>query len=459
MKLATRLSLLLTVLIGAPCWAQPAASPLKPYLKEEATTLLLVNTRLIDGTGASTREKVSVLIDDGRIVRIAKSIAAPASTKRIDLAGHTILPGLVMMHEHINYFSGSSVWNAMPSSVPKLLLAAGVTSARTAGAEAPQIDLNLKRRIDSGRAVGPRLFVTGAYLNGPAGDFLGDTVVTTAEEAAAVTNYWGKQGATSIKVYSAIDPKALAGAVVAAENRGMHVAGHLGEITCLDAAEAGIHTIEHSLTSCAKDFGVAPDGIGQFRYDPTSAAAQRLVSLLVERKIAIIATPPTTGRFERSDEELSMLSPDQRARHAELIKNRPPWLPSAEDAANWDKAHRDFERHFVASGGRLLIGGDASDFGAVPGYADQAAIIALVKAGFTPLRVIRFATRDAADFLGEGDRIGTIAVGKVADMLIVHGAPDRNIEDIRKVAIVIKDGRAYDPEKLRVAAKGKLGLQ
>ena len=106
-----------------------------------------------------------------------------------------------------------------------------------------------------------------------------------------------------------------------------------------------------------------------------------------------------------------------------------------------------------------MIGADASDFGAVPGYADHAAIIALVEAGFTPLQAIRFATHDAADFLGEGDRIGTIAVGKVADMLIVQGAPDRNIDDIRKVAIVIKDGRAYDPEKLRAAAKGKLGLE
>lgn len=458
MTLAARLSLLVALFAGMPCWAQAAPAPLKPYLKEEATSLLLVNARLIDGTGAPARETVSILIVGGRIVRIANTIATPRSAKRIDLSGHTVLPGLVMMHEHINYFSGSSVWNAMPSSVPKLLLAAGVTAARTAGAEAPQVDLNLKRRIDSERAVGPRLFVSGAYLNGPTGNFLGDTVVTSADEAAAVTNYWGDRGATSIKVYSAIDPAALAGAVAAARRRGMHVAGHLGDIGCTEAAEAGIDTIEHSLTSCAKDLGVTPDNIGRFKYDPTSAAAQRLVSLLVAKKVAIVATPPSTGPFERSDEELSMLSPDQQARHAELIRDRPPWLPSPSDAAVWDRAHRDFERHFVASGGRLLIGADASDFGAVPGYANHSAIIALVRAGFTPLQVIRFATQDAADFLGEGNRIGTVSAGKVADMLIVQGAPDRNIEDIRHVAIVVKEGRAYDPEKLRSAAKGKLGL-
>lgn len=459
MTLAVRLYLLLAAtLIGGRSVAQPTPAPLDPYLKEQGSTLLLVNARLIDGTGAPARENVSILVNRGRIERIAATIEAPANAKRIDLAGHTVLPGLVMMHEHINYFSGAAVWNAMPGSVPKLLLAAGVTTARTAGAEAPQVDLNLKKRIDAGRVPGPRLFVTGAYLNGPSGDFLGDTVVTSPEEAAAVTRYWGERGATSVKVYNAISPKALAGAVTAAQLRGMHVAGHLGEIGCAEAAEAGIHTIEHSLTSCAKDLGVAPADIGRFRYDPSSEAAKRLVALLVSRKVVLVSTPPSTGPLERSEEELAMLSPDQRARYDEIVRNRPPWLPSVADAAAWDRAHRDFERHFVASGGRLLVGADASDFGAVPGYANHAAMIALVRAGFSPLDVIRFATRDAAEFLGESERIGTVSPGKVADLLVVQGAPDNTIEDIRQVAFVIKDGRAYDPVKLRAAAKGKLGL-
>lgn len=460
MKLAIRLGLLLaTASIGVPSPAQPVSAPLNPYLKEQGTSFLLVNARLIDGTGAPAKEKISILVDGGRVIRVAERIALPANARRIDLAGHTVLPGLVMMHEHINYHSGAGVWNSMPVSVPKLLLAAGVTSARTAGAEAPQVDLNLKKRIDAGRVPGPRLFVTGAYLNGPSSTFLGDTAVATADEAAAVTHYWGALGARSIKVYSAISPQALAGAVTAARSRGMHVAGHLGEIGCAEAAEAGIHTIEHSLTSCAKDLNVAPDAIGRFRYDPTSAAAKRLVALLVERKVVIVATPPASGQQERSDDELGMLSPDQRARYDELVRRRPPWLPSLADAAVWDRAHRDFERHFVAGGGRLLLGADASDFGAVPGYSNHTVMIALVRAGFSPLEVIRFATGDAADFLGESERIGTVAPGKMADLLIVRGAPDKTIEDIRQVAFVIKDGRAYDPEKLRAAAKGRLGLQ
>jgi len=444
-------------LLFAPVAAQGGSNALDQFLKESGNSFVLVNARLIDGTGAPARENETLVIEGGRITGVGNGSPIPDGAKRIDLAGHTVLPGLVMMHEHINYFSGVAVWDSMPVSVPKLLLAAGVTTARTAGAEAPQNDLNLKRRIDTGRAPGPRLFVTGAYLNGPSGGFLGDNVVETPEQAKAITAFWGSRGATSMKVYSAISPAALQGAVEEANHRGMHVAGHLGEISCSEAANVGIHTIEHGLGSCVKDFGIAPDAIGSFRYDPASSTAKALISLLVAKGVTIVATPAATEPFRRSEEELAMLSADQRQRFEDLVATRPPWLPSETDQASWNLAHREFEKHFVESGGRLLIGGDASDWGMVPGYANHQSMIALVRAGFTPLQVIRIATSDAASFLGASDQFGTIAAGKVADLLIVKGAPDRNMEDIRSVAYVFKDGRAFDPLKLRAAAKGLLG--
>jgi imidazolonepropionase-like amidohydrolase len=125
--------------------------------------------------------------------------------------------------------------------------------------------------------------------------------------------------------------------------------------------------------------------------------------------------------------------------------------------ASWNKAHREFERDFAASGGRLLIGGDAMDFGLVPGYGNHRAMIALVKAGFNPLRVIKFATSDGARFLKIDDRVGTVARGMIADLLVVRGSPDRSIEDIRNVEYVFKQGSAFDPAKLRAAARGMLG--
>lgn len=428
------------------------------YLKFPDKSFVLENARLIDGSGAQARDAVTVVVENGRITHVGpRPRRVPASAKRIDLTGHTIVPGLVMMHEHINYFSGHYVWDSHPGSVPKLLLAAGVTTARTAGSEAPQVDLNLKARIDAGKAVGPRLFVTGPYLNAAEGGFLGDNPVATAEEARAVTAFWASRGATSVKVYSAISPDALRGAVEEANRRNIHVAGHLGEISCTDAANAGIHTIEHSLSSCVKDFGIAPDGIATFRYPAARETAARLIKLLVSKGVTIVSTGGVEDLREPTAEELSMFNADQRARYEAAKKDRPPWLPPLAAMPGWNAAHRQFEHDFVRAGGRLLVGGDASDFGLVPGYTNHTAIIALVNSGFPPLQVLKFATSDAAQFLGIGGERGMVQAGMAADLLVVKGAPDRNIEDIRNVAYVLKDGTAYDPVKLRAAAKGLLG--
>lgn len=455
-----RLPLRMALALGLLFVQRPAAAQTDgpSFLKADGRSFVLKNARLIDGTGAPARENVTLVIDNGVISYVGSSPSRiPAGATRIDLAGHTILPGLVMMHEHINYFSGQYVWDSHPGSVPKLLLAAGVTTARTAGSEAPQVDLNLKARIDSGKAVGPLLFVTGPYLNAAEGGFLGDNPVSNAEEARSITSFWAGRGATSVKVYSAISPEALRGAVDEANRRGIHVAGHLGELSCTDAANIGIHTIEHSLASCVKDFGIAPDAVGAFRYPGSRDVAKRLIALLVAKGVTIVSTAAVGDLHDPSADELSMFNGDQRERYQDAKRDRPPWMTPLAAMPAWNAAHRAFERDFVAAGGRLLVGGDAADFGMVPGYANHTALIALVRGGFPAVDVIKFATADAARFLGIAGKTGTVKVGLAADLLIVKGAPDRNIEDIRNVIWVLKGGVAYDPAKLRGAARGMLG--
>jgi imidazolonepropionase-like amidohydrolase len=105
----------------------------------------------------------------------------------------------------------------------------------------------------------------------------------------------------------------------------------------------------------------------------------------------------------------------------------------------------------------MLIGSDANNGGRVPGYANHTALVLLTDT-FAPLDVIRMATSDAASFLQIGDRTGRVAPGLEADLLVVRGAPDRDMTDVRNVAYVFKDGRAYDPRKLREAAKGLVGV-
>jgi imidazolonepropionase-like amidohydrolase len=114
----------------------------------------------------------------------------------------------------------------------------------------------------------------------------------------------------------------------------------------------------------------------------------------------------------------------------------------------------------VQHGGTLLAGLDPTGYGGViAGYGDQREVELLVEAGFTPLQAIRIATLNGARFMGEEQRIGSIDTGKAADLVLIDGNPALNIKDIERVALVFKDGVAYDPAKLIQAANGTVGLR
>jgi hypothetical protein len=124
------------------------------------------------------------------------------------------------------------------------------------------------------------------------------------------------------------------------------------------------------------------------------------------------------------------------------------------------KKELEFEREFVKRGGLLLAGLDPTGYGGViAGFGDQREVELLVEAGFTPLEAIHIATSNGAEFLGELDIIGTLATGKAADIVVLHGDPSANIKDIEKVALVFKDGVGYDSAKLIESVRGQVGLR
>jgi imidazolonepropionase-like amidohydrolase len=118
-----------------------------------------------------------------------------------------------------------------------------------------------------------------------------------------------------------------------------------------------------------------------------------------------------------------------------------------------------FERDFVKAGGLLLAGEDPTGYGGdLPGFGDQREVELLVEAGFTPLEAIHIQTENGAVFLGQADRLGTLAPGKLADLIVIHGNPVAKIEDIEKVEIVFKDGVGYDSAKLIESVRDSVGL-
>jgi imidazolonepropionase-like amidohydrolase len=423
----------------------------KFVMYDQAETVLQ-NARVIDVVKGRVLEGYSVLISNGKITSIEKTgkLPVPKTARIIELTGKTILPGLVMLHEHMNYNNGAAVWQFHPVSFPKLYLAAGVTTLRTAGAENPMYDLNLKRQIDSGVLVGPKMFVTGPMFNDVSGGFLGDFIISNYPEGRKATAFWAEQGCTSFKVYSDIRTEALRGVIDEAHARGLIVTGHLGKMSCTEAAGLGIDNIEHSFGSCSHDLKLPWDST--WNVNPKQKEATELVNLLIAKNIVLTITPWSDSDF-RNPALLEYLSTDERKRIEGYLKDPPPFMPKEVN----DKQLRPLEKLFIKNGGRVVLGADAADCGLLPGFQDHNAMVTLVKAGWTPLEVIKIATIDGATFLKADKELGSIDAGKNADLLIVSGKPDQKIEDIRNVEIVFRNGIGYDPKALRNRVKGLVG--
>ncbi|MGN6820854.1 MAG: amidohydrolase family protein [Sphingomonas sp.] len=466
-----------------PLPASPGRAVL-PFVKIGAGKIALVHVRIIDGTGAPAQEDRLLLLDGERIAGMgAASDAVPVGYRAIDAAGATVLPGIVGMHDHQYYIArpdldadGTSeppvLVPQMAFSSPRLYLAAGVTTLRTTGSVEPYTDLNMKHMIDTGVLPGPHMDVTGPYLEGASSPFVQMHLLRDAADARAMVNYWADQGVTSFKAYMNITRDELKAAIDAAHARGIKITGHLCAVTYPEAAALGIDDLEHGFwVNTQLDPGKKPDTCSESEGFATLAAmdadgpeAKALIKLLVDRHVAVTSTLPVFESMSPAyrllpQKQLDLLSPGARDDYMTIFARNAqrPAARKADQAKLWSNALR-LERAFVAAGGLLLAGPDPTGAGSVlPGFGDQRAIELLVDAGFTPIEAIRIGTLNGATYLGLADRIGSIAVGKRADLLLVRGDPSRRIADIENVDTVFKDGVGYDPAALLASVRGRYG--
>src|SRR5439155_10609994 len=176
------------------------SNAVRNFITIDASVVALTNVRVIDGTGAPPRERQTIVLRDGLIADIgdAARVKPPEGATMVDLTGKSVMPGLVMVHEHLYYTTGPGVYGQLGLSFCRLYLAGGVTTMRTAGNVNGIMDINLARRTASGEIVGPAIDATAPYVNGP-NTFLQMQSVTTADEARKHVAYWADQGATSLK--------------------------------------------------------------------------------------------------------------------------------------------------------------------------------------------------------------------------------------------------------------------
>ena len=450
------------------------------FIRIEAPLIALTNVRIIDGTGAAPRDDQTIVIQGGYIRFIGPTAGStyPADARTLDLKGYTVLPGLVGMHDHMFFPMGGSppMYSNMGSSFPRLYLALGVTTIRTTGSVAPYTDLELKRLIDGGRVLGPKMHVTAPYLEGRGSFTPVMHELKDADDARRMVNYWADAGATSFKAYMNITRDELRAVVEEAHKRGLKVTGHLCSIGFREAAEIGIDNLEHGLFADSefvanKKPDQCPGGVAASlrALDINSLAVQETIRTLVEKNVAITSTLPV---FEANapltqsgigaasallnPRVLNVMSTDARVRY---LQNRAR-IPGDSPAAELIRKAMAFERAFVKAGGLLIAGLDPTgNGGIVAGFGDLRQVELLVEAGFTPLEAIQIATLNGAKFLGLHGRIGSIQIGKQADLMIVKGNPATNISDIEKVEIVFKDGVGYDSEKLIQSVQGLVGIR
>jgi imidazolonepropionase-like amidohydrolase len=477
----TTATLLLLLSISITCLTQTPPSDRQQFIRIEAPVVALTHVRVIDGTGAAPLEDQTIVISAGKIDSIAPTDTArvPSSAQILDLKGHTVLPGLVGMHDHMFFPMGGSppMYSNMGTSFPRLYLALGVTTIRTTGSVAPYTDLEIKRLIDNGRMIGPRMHITGPYLEGQGSFTPVMHTLTGPDDARRMVNFWADQGATSFKAYMNITRDELRAAVEEAHKRGLKVTGHLCSIGYREAAEIGIDNLEHGLLPDSEFVpNKQPDkcpgaavNASLLKLDLNSDAVKETIRTLVARKVAVTSTLPVfeagaplsqsgigASSTVLNPRMLSVMNTEARVRYL-TARSR---IAADSQTATLVRKSMEFERAFVAAGGLLIAGLDPTgNGGVVAGFGDLREVELLVEAGFTPVEAIKIATFNGAKFLGEDARIGSIAVGKQADLMIVKGNPAAHISEIEQVEIVFKDGVGYDSEKLIQSVQGLVGIR
>jgi imidazolonepropionase-like amidohydrolase len=453
--------------------ARPARSPgVARFVAVDASIIALKHVRVIDGTGRPARDDQTIIIEDGRIsaVGAATEVTVPPSARVLELDGHTVIPGLVGMHEHTYFQTGWRV-SQMSLTAPRLYLANGVTTIRTTGSMVPYNELNMKRAIDEGEQAGPHMHITGPYLNGGTGSAVSlERYVRTENDARRVIDYWASEGATWLKFMGTVTQPVLKAGIDEAHKRGMKVTAHLCSVTFREAAALGIDNLEHGLITDSdyipdkRPNVCPPDNMKkQIEVDVDGEAVRTSFRDLIAHGVALTSTLSVyelfvPGRANLDPRALDALSPDLRrdveASHASVGTDKAEFNLSP---ILFQKMMR-YDRAFARAGGLLVAGVDPWGNGSLPGYGDLRNFELLVDAGFTPEEAIQVMSANGAKLLGELDRRGTIERGKAADLAVIRGNPVRTPADIYNMTIVFRDGVGYDSAKLIESVKGKIGM-
>lgn len=410
----------------------------------------ITNVNVFDSKTGKVIAGQTVVSEGGKITQVgkAKSVKAPANATLIDGSGKMLLPGLWDNHAH--YQKAQGLYH----------IAGGVTNIKDM---ANEVDLpETKKKVDADILLGPDISIMSGFIDF-AGPYAGPTgkIVKTLEEGLAAVNYYADNGYQQVKLYSSIPVEWVKPLAAEAHKRGLKVCGHIPSfMTAERAVNDGYDQIIHLNMIMLNFLGDSLDtrSMGRFikvaeragNINLNSPEVKRFVKLLKDRKIIV---DPTAAIFEDMfthepgklapgyDPVVNMLPPEYRRG---LYLGGLPTMKGHE--AQYKKSFDNMlgMLKLLYTNGITFVPG-TDDF---PGFALHRELELYVKAGVPTKEVLQKATWISAQVANKDSEVGSIEVGKKANLILVAGDPTKNISDIRKVEYTMKGGRLYDNKKL-----------
>jgi imidazolonepropionase-like amidohydrolase len=439
------------------------------------SVIALTHVTVFDGRSDTTAADMTVLIDHGKIVRVGATRATqiPSSAEVIPLPGRTLIPGLIDMHFHVitsamRYRRGrdgtldSTYDRGLVERLLRVALSKGITTIRDPGASPREAAITLRNDVAAGRVLGPRILTAGELISSPR---------LSEEQLRSIVQAQARAGVDFIKVYSGLKPDQVRIVVDEAHKRGLRVIGHLQRTSWTEAANAGIDFITHGANW--HEAYIPPEHRAEYLtidgmqqriawlewLDLRSPSIDSLIRVLAARKISI---DPTLVAYHTKfwwRDSLYQHDPE-RAIVPELLEN---WRVLGMPTADWTKSEFDrvqaqwpkelaFVKMLYDRGVLLTAGSDLASPWVIPGVGFHQELELLVSAGLQPSQVLRIATGNGAKALGVDTDIGTIEVGKRAELVVLDANPLADIRNTRSIRFVLHNGTLYSPGQILKAS-------
>jgi imidazolonepropionase-like amidohydrolase len=385
----------------------------------------------------------------------ASTTRVPAGARVIDATGKYMIPGLWDMHVHTTVAAGRTLLG--------LYVANGVTGVRDMAGEWDTLK-TWRAEIDAGRLVGPRLVVSGPYLEG--GDVPIPHILTrTAAEGRAGVDSLAKLGVDFIKVHGQLTPDTYFAIARRAREKQIAFAGHVSRTVGSEAAsDSGQRSIEHLLAvpapcTPAESVALAPryavqGALGRCSSQPLAPLYAKFVRNNTWMTPTFTAQVEVAGWPNREvpGDSLAHYLPESLRKYVAEIFPMPDSIPPNADSVGQAMLAKRIRQvtDMQRAGVRILAGTDAPLRNSPPGFGLHEELTLLVRGGMSPFEALKSATYEPARYFDKLDSMGTIEAGRVADLIVLDANPLADIRNTRRIDAVVANGRLFDAAQRRM---------